>query len=190
MQYAAIPDPPEPDKPRINLSRKKRGPAKKSIPKKELELRALTPKMRDLAEGRLKVEDLDWEELLQGRLKDSTGRFSGAAPAVLPREFHTRIAQEIIVRAESKFRENFDDAMQALIGLINNERTPARERLAAAQYVIERVIGKIPEKQEVKQEITVFDTLVQSGELLVDLGENKNDEIVDAERPEGSADVG
>ncbi|QPX62629.1 hypothetical protein SEA_WOLLYPOG_80 [Arthrobacter phage Wollypog] len=190
VSYAAIPDPPEPDKPRINLSRKKRGPAKKHIPKKEMELRALTPKMRDLAEGRLKVEDLDWEELLQGRLKDSTGKFSGAAPAVLPRSFHTAIAQEIIIRAESKFRENFDDAMKALIGLVNNEKTPARERLAAAQYVLERVIGKIPEKQEIKSEVTVFDQLVNSGGLLIDLGENKDDDIVDAERPEGNPDVG
>lgn len=171
MRYGTIDDPPEPDKPRITVTRRKRGPKKKHIPKKEMELRALTPKMRDLAEGRLNVQDLDWEELVQGRLKDSTGKFSGVAPAILPREFHERISQEIIVRAESQFRQNFDGAMQALIGLVNNPKTPARERLAAAQYVIERTIGKIPDKQEIKQEISVFDQLVQSGELLVDLGE-------------------
>lgn len=171
MRYGTIEDAPEPDKPKVTLRRAKRGPKKKSIPKKELELRALTPKMRDLAEGRLKVEDLDWEELVQGRLKDSTGKFSGAAPAILPREFHERISQEIIVRADSQFRQNFDGAMQALIGLVTNERTPARERLAAAQYVIERTIGKVPDKTEIKQEISVFDKLVQSGELLIDLGE-------------------
>jgi hypothetical protein len=162
-------DDPKPDAPRLKLARRSRG--KKTLTKKELELRALTPRMRDLAEGRLRVEDLDWEELLQGRLKDSTGKFSGAAPAILPREFHTRIAQEIIFRAESKFRENFDDAMKALIGIMNDPRAASRERLAASQYVIERIIGKIPDKQEIKQEITMFDHLVQSGELLIDLGE-------------------
>ena len=171
MRYGTIDDPPEPDKPKVTLNRRKRGPAKKHIPKKELELRALTPKMGDLAEGRLNVEDLDWEELVQGRLKDSTGKFSSAPPAILPRDFHERIAQEIIVRAESRFRQNFDGAMQALLGLINNPKTPAREKLAAAQYVIERTIGKIPDKQEIKQEVTLFDKLVNSGELLMDLGE-------------------
>jgi hypothetical protein len=158
------------DKPKVTLNRRKRGPAKKTKTKAELELQALTPKMRDLAEGRLSVEDLDWEELVQGRLKDSTGKFSGAPPAILPRAFHERISQEIIIRADSQFRQNFDGAMQALIGLVNNERTPARERLAAAQYVIERTIGKVPDKQEIKQDITVFDRLVQTGELLMDLG--------------------
>jgi hypothetical protein len=190
MLYGTIPDTPEPDKPRINLSRRKRGPAKKTKTKKEMELAVLTPKMRDLAEGRLKVEDLDWEELIQGRLKDSTGKFNGAPPAILPREFHERIAQEIIVRAESQFRQNFDGAMQALVGIMNNPKAPARERLAAAQYVIERTIGKIPEKQEIKQSVTLFDTLVQGGGLLIDLGENTNDEeILDAGSPEVRTDV-
>ncbi len=182
MQYAAIPDTPEPDKPRVSLSRRKRGPAKVTKTKAQKELEALTPKMRDLAEGRLKVEDLDWEELVQGRLKDSSGKFNGSPPSVLPRAFHTQIAQEIIIRAESEFRKNFDGAMKALVKMVNDEKTPARERLAAAQYVLERVIGKIPEKQEVKQEITVFDTLVQSGGLLIDLGEDRtNETIIDAD---------
>lgn len=176
MQYQTPLEDPRPDVPRVTLTKKKRKPGT-GLSKQEREMRALTPKMRDLAEGRLKVEDLDWEELVQGRLKDVTGKFTGAAPAILPRVFHERIAQEIIVRAESQFRQNFDGAMTALLGLVNDPRTAARERLAAAQYVIERVIGKIPEKQEVKQSITVFDQLVQSGELLIDLGEHEDDEV-------------
>lgn len=135
----------------------------------------MTPRMRDLAEGRLRVEDLDWEELTRGQLRDSRGGFSGSKPAVLPRVWHDQIAHQIVLGAEAKFRENFDLTMEVLLKMISNPRTPARERLAALQYVQERVIGKITERREIKQEIVLFDQLVQSGELLVDLGEQSDD---------------
>lgn len=163
------------DIPKINLSRRKRGPAKKTKTKAELELQALTPRMRDLAEGRLKLEDLDWDELVKGQLKDVNGNFTGRAPALLPRMFHERIAEELIVRAQSQFRKNFQSAMDQMQRLVEDPRTPARERLAASQYVIERVMGKMTEKQEIKQEISVFDRLVQDGSLLMDLGEVEED---------------
>jgi len=151
--------------------RKKRGPKKVHLSKEERELRALTPRMRDLAEGRLSVEDLDFEELQRGQLRDKNGNFTGRKPAILPRAWHERVAQELIRRGESEFRKNFNGALQAMVTLATNEKTPARERLAASQYVIERIMGKIPDKVETKSEITVFDQLVQDGSLLVDLGE-------------------
>lgn len=163
------------DKPTLRLTRRKRGPKKKAIPKKEMELRLLTPRMRDLAEGRLNIEDLDWEELTRGQLRDSRGGFSGKAPALLPREWHDKLASEIIKGAEAQFRKNFQQTMDVLFGLINNPKTPAREKLAAVIYAQERTIGKVVEKRETKTEVTVFEQLVESGDLLMDLGEVDED---------------
>lgn len=151
--------------------RKKRGPKKQTLSKEEREMRALTPRMRDLAEGRLKVEDLDFEELQRGQLRDKNGNFTGRKPAVLPRAWHERVAQELIRRGESEFRKNFDGALSAMVNLATNQFTPARERFLASQYVIERIMGKIPDKVETKSEVTIFDQMVQEGTLLMDLGE-------------------
>lgn len=163
---------PEPKVPRVRIApRGKRGPKRKVRTQRQKELDALSPRMRDLAEGRLRVEDLEWDELIRGQLRDKNGGFSGKKPALLPREWHDAISAEIVRGAQSQFRLNFDKTMDVLVELALNPRTPAREKLAASQYIIERVIGKIPEKQEIKSEISVFDTAVANGEFLMDLGE-------------------
>lgn len=171
--------------------RKKRGPKKKQLSKAEKELRLLTPRMRDLAEGRMSVEDLDFEELARGQLRDSLGRFSGTAPAMLPRGWHERIAKEMLLRGESEFRKNFDGALRAMAHLALNDRTPSRERFLASQYIIERIMGKIPDKQEIKSEVTVFDTAIENGDFLVDLGEEPTavESFVDAEEVDDVQDV-
>lgn len=151
--------------------RKKRGPKKVALSKEERELRALTPRMRDLAEGRLSVEDLDFEELQRGQLRDKNGNFTGRKPAILPRAWHERVAQELIRRGESEFRKNFDGALKAMVQLATDPRVASRERFLASQYVIERIMGKIPDKVETKSEVTIFDQMVQDGSLLMDLGE-------------------
>lgn len=160
----------------LKLTQKKsRRNRKPRLTKAEKELRLMTPRMRDLAEGRLKIEDLDWEELTRGQLRDKNGRFSGAAPAMLPRDWHDALAKEILRGAEAEFRKNFDMTMEVLMQMIRDPRTASRERLAALQYVQERVIGKIAEKSEVKSEVTIFDSAITNGEFLVDLGEEQGE---------------
>lgn len=167
--------------PRMRLEKRgKRGPKKKILSAEEQTLRAMTPRMRDLAEGRLKVEDLDWEELTRGRLRDKDGGFRGKAPIALPREWHDAIAAEIVRGAQSQFRKNFDATMQVLVRMALDPKTPAREKLAASQYIIERVIGKIPEKQEIKSEISIFDSAIANGEFLVDLGEEETPSAIES----------
>lgn len=174
----------EEQEPKRNLKltqRKKRGP-KKRLTAEERRNRLMTPRMRDLAEGRLKIEDLDWEELTRGQLRDKNGGFSGKGPALLPREWHDAIAAEIVRGADAQFRKNFDGAMATMVRMATDPMVPAREQLAAAQYVIERTIGKIPDKQEVKSELTVFEKAIVDNEFLVDLGEeSSNEEVAEIE---------
>lgn len=164
------------DKPTLRLTRKKRGAPRKALSKVEAEKRLMTPRMRDLAEGRLSIEDLDWEELTRGQLRDARGGFSGKPPAILPREWHDKLATEIVKGAEAQFRKNFQETMDVLFALIKNPKTPAREKLAAVIYAQERTIGRVVEKRETKTEVTVFEQLVESGDLLMDLGEMDEDD--------------
>lgn len=155
-----------------------RNDGKPSKPDGSRQLAALSPRYQKLATGEMSVEELDWEELLRGQLKNEDGHFSGAKPSILPRQMHEAIAREILLRAESKFRENYDVAMEAILGLIRSPRTPAREKLAAAQYVIERTIGKIPDKQDVQVSVSKFQELVEGGALVIDLEDDVEDAVI------------
>lgn len=130
---------------------------------------AVPERYRKFLNGELTAEDLDWEELLKGQLRNDDGTFVGYKPRLLPREWHDALAREVLLRAESKFRENYDVAMEAIVAMVQSPRTPAREKLAAAQYIVERTIGKIADKQEVSVQVSKFEKLVENGELIIDL---------------------
>ena len=125
-----------------------------------------------LATGDIKVDDLSWDELKGGFIyqRDADGKIlDKLEPEFLPRTMYQQITRALIMRAEHQFREHYDDALKAIVELVENPRTPARERLAAAQYIIERCIGKIPDKQLVDVTVSEFQTIVDSGELVVDI---------------------
>ncbi len=125
-----------------------------------------------LSSGELKVEDLSWAELKGGfvYVRDTDGNvLTEEQPELIPKAFYQQLTRALIQRAEMEFRLYYDDAMKAITELVKNPRTPARERLAAAQYVIERCIGKIPDKQLVDVTVSEFQSIVDSGELIVDV---------------------
>jgi len=128
-------------------------------------------KVAALLRGELKVEDMDWEELLRGKFRDKNGEWRGGNTTMVPRKFYEAISREILIRADTMFRENFDVAMKAMVQLVTDARTPARERFAAAQFLIERTVGKLSEKSTVEVKVTKFQELVEGGTLLVDLEE-------------------
>ena len=154
--------------PKPKQTRHRRAPRKSH---KRREIDKLSPRMKDLAEGRLSVDDLDLEELQRGQLRSLDGRFHGPKPHAVPRAFHDAMQRELAKRMQLMFNGKLQSSFDAIVGLMENERTPAREKLAAAQYVMERGIGKIAEKQEITSEVTVFEHKVSTGGFLMDLGE-------------------
>lgn len=155
--------------PVVLQKRGKRGrPVKrKSTARRAME--ALSPRWQDFQAGRLKVEDLDWEELQRGQLRNKNGGFSGGRPQILPRAWHDELAKRAAQHGQDVLTRNIDVAVNALVVLAASG--PPREKLGASMYITDRVLGLMTQKTETKTEITVFSQAVENGDFLVDLGE-------------------
>lgn len=96
------------------------------------------------------VANLSNEELARGQIKDKNGRFTGTPPAWVPREFHRACVSELMRRGKRLWQENYLEAIQAMtdiaVGRGAGQKATPGERLKAAQYVVERLEGKVPER--------------------------------------------
>lgn len=110
-------------------------------------------RMAQFIAGEITVEDLDDEELMRGRIRDINGKFSGPKPKLIPREFHDALVRELLKRGDQLLRENFLMAMDTFFDIAGNKALEPKDRLKAAQYLWERVAGKVPDKVELKAEI-------------------------------------
>jgi hypothetical protein len=95
------------------------------------------------------VAMLEPDELVRGRLKDKNGNFSGAPPKWVPSEFHAECVRELLRRGQVMYRENFLDAIKVFTDIAKDVTVDPAQRLKAAQYVWERVEGKVPDRVEV-----------------------------------------
>lgn len=106
-----------------------------------------------LINGILKVEDLDDDELARGQLKDKNGQFKGRPPKMIPQELVQAMRREWLGRAESKLREALmDHGLGTLVELAKNKNVDESVRLRAAQTIIDRTMGKVPDKIELRAE--------------------------------------
>jgi hypothetical protein len=112
--------------------------------------------------GLITVADLDDEELAQGRLKSADGTFRGRPPRVVPSELVQAMRREWMSRAEAKLREALmDKGLGTLVELAGNKAIDPGVRLRAAERIIERTMGKVPDKIQVSAEDPV-ETLFRS----------------------------
>lgn len=100
-----------------------------------------------LLSGDISVEDLDDEELAQGRLKATDGTFKGRPPRVIPADLVNRMRKEWLSRAEAKLRDALmEKGIGTLVELAGNPEVDAQVRLRAADKIIERTMGKVPDR--------------------------------------------
>jgi len=142
------------------------------------------------------VETLSPEELVRGTVKNVNGHFSGRPTKWVPREFHRACIDELMKRGQRLWQENYLQAIQAMTeiasgkGAIGAMATPG-ERIKAAQFVIERLEGKIPEKLQISSEqpwklamdgivAEVSDEAIAKGQKLLESAHDALD-ILDAE---------
>jgi hypothetical protein len=108
------------------------------------------------------IEDGDytWEEfaaslhpreLARGQLFDSRGGFSGRPPKLVPSAFHAACIRELMKRGRRMYQENYLLAIEAMTKIATSPEAKAADRLKAAQFVIERLEGKVPDRIEVVQ---------------------------------------
>lgn len=93
--------------------------------------------------GLISVDDLDDEELAKGGFREADGRIW--RPRRLPREFHQKMVDKLFERAGEKLKENLLDVVDTMTDIAKGSAYEPADRLKAAQFVIERVMGKNPD---------------------------------------------
>lgn len=117
----------------------------------DVELR-VSGRTAKLISGELDVDELDDEELARGYCKDKRGNFGGRPPVVIPRVLFNRMQRELFKRFDEKLKSGLVDALDVILNIARDPDVDATNRRQAAQYVIDRVMGKTPEKVTVVQE--------------------------------------
>lgn len=94
-------------------------------------------------------KSLSPEELARGQIKNEDGSFAGAPTKWVPSEFHRACIRELIARGKTLYQENYLAAIQAMTMLATNPAVEPKDRIKAAQFVIERIEGKVPDRLEI-----------------------------------------
>lgn len=102
--------------------------------------------------GEITVEDLDDEELARGRLRSSDGTFRGRPPTMLPTELVQAMRREWIGRAQEKLAVALHEVGIGTLVELAREGIDESVRLRAADKIIERTMGKVPDKIELAAE--------------------------------------
>lgn len=134
--------------------------------------------------GLLKVEDMDDKEIEKGTWRNADGKFnSGRPPKNIPKKFYDELHAERIKRWNRKVETDLNSMRDVLRDIALNPRASADARHKSAVYLIERVVGKVPDKQEVKVDVAKWEADIEG--ILVDDGEEM--EASDGEAGEDGA---
>lgn len=96
--------------------------------------------------GELDLSEWDDDELLRGQRRSHNGKFQGRPPKVVPTAVHQELVRRRISRAGDLLDETLEDAV-ALLGLvIRDPKAQYADRIKAAGMVMDRVMGKSPER--------------------------------------------
>ena len=109
-------------------------------------------RMRKVISGEIALSELDEEELARGQLRGANGKFSGNAPLVVPRAMHAKMTTELFKRADDAMKSSLVNAVQTLTTIMESDLSDPKDKLKAAQWLIERVMGKTPEQLIVGQQ--------------------------------------
>lgn len=94
--------------------------------------------------GKLPVEEWDLEELGRMQLKSFHGNFQGRPPVLKPQEVRA-VQAEIVRRGGMKFMQYGPIAIDMTFKLMMDATVEGATRLRAANTIIERCYGKVPD---------------------------------------------
>jgi hypothetical protein len=102
---------------------------------------------RAFLEGEITVEDMDDEEIARAQFRAADGTFRGRPPKTVPRNFAQQVSRELLKRGDSRFRRLYFEAIEVLAEIARDGEKDG-DRVRAANILLERVAGKVPEKVE------------------------------------------
>lgn len=71
---------------------------------------------------------------------------------MVPRDMYTKMMNELFKRANEQMKTNLVDAVKVLTAIATDPDADPKDALKAAQWIIERVMGKTPDNVIVKQD--------------------------------------
>lgn len=111
----------------------------------------VNPRMAAILRGDLDVAELDDEELARGELRGKDGNFH-KGPQMVPREMYAKMMNELFKRANEQMKTSLVDAVKVLTAIATDPDADPKDAMKAAQWIVERVMGKTPESVIVKQD--------------------------------------
>lgn len=107
----------------------------------------------DILTGYEDITLWDDEELARGQKRDKNGRFQGRQPVVVPTVVHNEMVRRQMKQAETLLQTALVPACQALADIISNDATEDKDKLRAVDMILNRVLGKSPERVEITGEM-------------------------------------
>lgn len=114
----------------------------------------------DILTGYEDITQWDDEELARGQKRDKNGRFQGRQPVVVPTVVHNEMVRRSMKAAERLLQTALVPACEALSAIITNPDTEDKDKLRAVDMILNRVLGKSPEKVEITGEMKPWESAI------------------------------
>lgn len=140
----------------------------------------------DILIGREDLSKWDMEELRRGRKRDKNGGWQGRDPVIVAKAVHDELVKRTLSQAEELMRSNLEAAVKMLTELAVADNVEPKDRLKAIDMIMNRVMGREPQRLEVqaegKFEAALAHSIVSLPDELVDAyADNRDEEIGDEE---------
>jgi hypothetical protein len=146
----------------------------------------ISESVSEVLEDPSKVDEWDDEELRRGRRRDRNGKFTGRDPVVIPTAVYREMVRRSIRKAEVEMTTNLEAACKMLTGVIGDMEAEDRDRIKAAEILLNRVMGKEATKVELSSKSPLFLGIIQAGivaggePVAIGVGADEDD-IIDAD---------
>ncbi len=110
--------------------------------------------------GKIPFTELDDEELGRAQLRDKNGGFSGMPPRMIPRDMLGDVKRRLLERYNENIQQRLIELQRVFLDIAQDDTASPADRMKAATYMTERLIGKVPEKIEIQAEIKPWEGMV------------------------------
>jgi len=103
------------------------------------------------------------EELMRGQRRDKNGKWGGRPPKVVPTAVHNELVRRRLSKAGQLLNESVVDAVKLLQKVVVDEDANYADRIKAAVIIMERVMGKTPDRVEISAEVKPWEIALRNG---------------------------